>query len=528
MIIMKKYILLAILFFAVCNTVLSQERDSVNKFPAIRSRSLQLVSQLWLKSDNAAGLAFSNVSKGSYTYFDRNISNGDYHRAQEGNSLKSLMFSSERYDKLNNKIMVRGLFNFSMIKEGERSWSDVKNTYNSNPYIYGSSVKGDYETQQFDLNLKLYSKSTGKLNFGLTLDYHVSDISRQRDPRSRSYLLDYSLIPSLVFKLNNTSKLGLDLYYRFDKEKMPGLSTVQTDPNLKYYTFSGLENAIGRVGGYKGFSRQFISDYIGSSLQYSYDNEVVKWLVSVGADMQWQQTLGEKKQSPGSYNSFNYRFMSNLIVNSGNFLHNIYLNAKLYDGGANEFRQNLVSEKDPETGVITERWITVYTYKNRVINKLSEISVNWNIYSLSDDGNYYRWSAGIIGGYNNFSNNYYLPKSEFGAGRLNFGVNGSYLILKRDNRELEFEGVFKAVLKTDSYLITSTQNEITENIMKPDLEYFNMNTFNIMGSLKYSFPLKFFKSSKISGFARIYGGNLFAGNSLNRSSAGLAIGILTF
>ncbi|MHC1778607.1 MAG: DUF6850 family outer membrane beta-barrel protein [Bacteroidales bacterium] len=524
---MKRYIL-AILLFAVCNSVFSQDRDTINSFPGIQSRSLEVASQLWLKSDNAAGLAFSNVSRGSFTYFDRNVSNGDYHRAQEGSSLKSLMFSSERYDKLSKNVMVRGLFNFSIIKEGDRAWSDVKNTYNSNPYIYGSSVKGNYETQQFDLNLKLYSRSSGKVNFGVTLDYHVSDISRQRDPRSRSYLLDYSLIPSLVYNLNKTSKLGLDLYYRFDKEKMPGLSTVQTDPNLKYYTFSGLENAIGRIGGYKGFSRQFISDFVGSSLQYSYEKGNVKWLISAGVDMQWQETLGDKKQSPGSYNSFNYRLMSNLIMIKGNYLHNIFINSKIYDGGANEFRQNLVSEKNPETGVITERWITVYTYKNRVINKLSEISAKWKIYSLSDNGRGYKWSAGIFGGFNNFSNNYYLPKSEFGASRVNFGLEGSYCFLKRGDRVVEFEGVLNTQLKTDSYLITTTQNEITENILIPDHEYYNMNTLNIWGSLKYSFPLKFIKSSKISGFARIYGGNIFAGNSINRNSAGLAIGILTF
>jgi hypothetical protein len=524
---MKRYIT-AILMFALCNPIFSQEKDTLKTFPDVQYRSLQVTSQLWLKSDNAAGLAFSNVNRGSYTYIDRNLSNGNYHRAQEGSSNKILKFSSERYDKLNERVMVRGHFSFSIINEGDRSWSDVKNTYNSNPFIYGSSVKGDYETQQFDLNLKVYSKTKNRMNFGVTLDYHVSDISRQRDPRSRSYLLDYSLIPSMTYKLNDYSKLGVDLYYRYDKEKMPGLSTVQTDPNLKYYTFTGLENAIGRIGGYKGFSRQFISDYAGTSLQYNYEKNSVKLLVSIGTDMQWQQTLGDKKQSPGSYNSFNYRVMSNLLINSTKYLHNLYLKASMYDGGADEFRQNLVSEKDPETGVITESWVTIHTYKNRVINKVSELNAYWKIYSLINSGRGYKWSIGLSGGYYNFSNCHYLPKSEFGSGRMNFGVDGSYLLFDRKNRIVEFEGLLRSSFKTDSYLITATQNEITENILNPDHEFFNLNTFQIFGTLKYSFPINIIKSSKISGFVKIYGGNIFAGSAHNRNSAGLSIGILTF
>jgi hypothetical protein len=302
---MKKFIIFSIILLSFCESIYSQAKDSVTIYPDIQSRELQIVQQQWLNTNNAAGLAFSLVNKGSYTSLERFVSSGDYHRAQEGSSNKALKFSTQRYDRFNEKIYVRGSFSFLMNNEGERAWSDVINTYNSNPYIYGSSVKGDYQTQKFDLNLKVYSIPSGKFNFGVTIDYHVSDISRQRDPRSRSYSLDYSIIPSVTYAVSKNSRVGVDLYYRFDKEKMPGLTTVQTDPNLKYYTFTGMESAIGRIGGYRGFSRQFVSDYIGGALQYNYENKKVKLLLSAGMDAQWQETLGDKKQTPGSVNSFN-------------------------------------------------------------------------------------------------------------------------------------------------------------------------------------------------------------------------------
>ncbi|MDP3437370.1 MAG: hypothetical protein Q8S04_09005 [Bacteroidales bacterium] len=525
---MKKFIIISFIMLSLCESLYSQVKDSVTKYPDIQSRELQIIQQQWLNTNNAAGLAFSNVTKGSFTSLERFVSRGDYHRAQEGSSNKALRFSTQRYDRFNEKIYVRGSFSFLMNNEGDRAWSDVIKTYNSNPYIYGSSVKGDYQTQKFDLNLKIYTIPMGKFNFGVTVDYHVSDISRQRDPRSRSYSLDYSIIPSLTYAVSKSSKVGVDLYYRFDKEKMPGLTTVQTDPNLKYYTFSGMESAIGRIGGYRGFSRQFVSDYIGGSLQYNYANEKVKFLLSAGMDAQWQETLGDKKQSPGSYNSFNYRLVSNLLIEQNNFLHNFTLTALIKDGGADEHRQNLISTRDTLTGISTETWVTIYTYKNRFVVKTSDINASWKTYSRNASGKGYRWSAGIFGGYNHFSNTYYLPKSEIGAGKFYGGAEGSYLLFSRNETKLEFEGFVKAGFKTDSYLLLASQNEISENILIPDIEYHRRNSAEIYGSLRYIFPMKFAKRTKLTGYAKVYGGNIFATDSKNWSNAGVAIGLLTF
>lgn len=521
---MKKITALLTSFTLVVTMVYGEKKDSAVVYPDFLKREIQVVNQLWNLTDNAAGMGYSDVNRGSLTTLLKYYSNGDYHRVQEGSANNGLTFFTERYDRFNDKLFVRGSFAFNMNTEEDRGWSDVINTYNSNPYIYGSSVRGNYESQKFDLNLKVFTVKRDRLNYGLTIDYKVADIARQRDPRSRTYALDYSIIPSLTYSLSKKSSVGANLKYRFDKEKMPSLSTVQTDPNLKYYTFSGLENAVGRIGGYRGFSRQFLGDYLGGAIQYNFKNNTYNLLISAGMDAYWQETLGDKKQTPGSFNSFNYNFTSNLLISKKGYLHNILINIVLKDSGADEYRQNLVSVRDTITGITTENWVTVYTYKNRFVASVADISAKWNTYSITNKS--YRWRAGFNAGYKSFKNIYYLPKSEYSSGKAYAGLNGSYIFPLGKGKNLIIDAAFDAGINTSSNLNLASQNEISENILLPDLEYHKLNTIELSGSMRYTFPLTFVKNGAISGYARIYGGNLFAGDT-SWSNLGFAVGILT-
>jgi hypothetical protein len=523
---MKKIISTIVASIFVTCLLSGQNKNSLQLYPDFQKREVQVIKQIWNTTDNAAGMGYSNVNSGSLTSLNKYYSNGDHHRVQEGSANNGLTFSTERYDRFSKKVYVRGSFAFNMNTEKDRAWSDVVNTYNSNPYIFGSSVRGDYGSQNFDLNLKVFSVKQNGLNYGFTINYHVADISRQRDPRSRTYVLDYSVIPSVTYSFNSNNSIGVNLNYRFDKEKMPGLSTVQTDPNLKYYTFSGLENAIGRIGGYRAFSRQFIGDNVGGALQYNFKNKNVNWLISIGMDAAWQETLGDKKQSPGSFNSFNYNILSNLLIQKNHYLHNFIFNIKIKDSGADEHRQNLVSSRDTLTGITTENWVTIYTYKNRFVSQTSDMNLKWDLYSLKKSNDSYNWRVGINAGYSSFSNVYYLPKSDYSAGRLVAGLSSTYVLTVKKQQKLFFEGRFNSGINTGAELNLASQTEISENILIPDLEFHKRNTAEVYGSVKYTFPLQFVKNSRLSGYAKLYGGNLFAGKA-NWSNFGFAIGILT-
>ncbi|MBN1988520.1 MAG: hypothetical protein JW783_03900 [Bacteroidales bacterium] len=523
---MNRFISL-IAFIVLSQPLYSQKVDSVAITPSINQRNLQVVMQHWINTDNAAGLAFANVNKGGFTTFEKYFSGGNHHRAQEGDGLNGIRFYSEGYRSFNKRLFARGSFHFNKFIEQNRAWSDVVNTNNSNPYIMGSSVKGDYDSQQIGLTLKVYTDTIGRFTYGLSSNYEVLDVSRQRDPRTRTYLLDYNIVPSVTYKVSANSKLGANLYYRFQKEKMPSITTVQTDPNLKYYTFWGLQNFTSNVGGYKGFRRQFESDFIGSAVQYNYTNDAVNVLVSGGVDLQWQETAGEKKQSPGSFNSFGYNLLTSVLIKSNRFVHNAVLAAKYSNGAADEYRQSLFTILDPATGTSSEYWVTDYIYKNRFVTETYNLDLSWKTYGLKQNGHETKWSLGIDASYSSFSNTYYLPTSTYSASVACAGISGSYLLLDRRSHSIEISSYAKGGINLDAELDLANTSEVSDLILTPDLEYYKRSTAQVGGAITYNFPLVFAGRGAMTGYARIYGENMFASNSYNWHVFGLAIGLLT-
>ena len=234
-------------------------------------------TQLWRLTGNAAGLSLdpetcdSSANRG-VAYFDLSHRSGDYHRVQEGGQMNQLRFYTERYQKVGKYLYGYGSFDFDMGRTKDRAWSDVLRTYNSNPYISGSSVPAKYDHQNFTLEAKLATVPLGNFTYGASLLYKVGDLSRLRDPRSRINLAEYRLAPSVTYSMGQHT-LGLALHYDRRKEKLPNMTTVQTNPNLAYYTMTGLENATGTIGGYNGYMREYVNHEFGAELNYGFGSK---------------------------------------------------------------------------------------------------------------------------------------------------------------------------------------------------------------------------------------------------------------
>ncbi len=510
------------------NIAVGQEIDSVAiEAPVkLKERELQIFNQQWNITENAAGLGINKISNSSLTTIGLSRSTGDFHRAQEGSSFNRLEFNTDRFDKFNDQLYLKGDFSFNLEKEFNRAWSDVFHTYNSSPYIFGSSVEGDYETQRFRISFMIFTALNGRFNYGIGVDYKVADMSRQKDPRSRSYLLDYKIIPSITYAINQKNILGINCSYRFEKEKMPNVTTVQTDPNLKYYDFKGLNYVDGKIGGYKGFQRQFISDIPGVAIQYNFLGVSSKLLSSIGVEYQEQQILGNKKQSPGSYNSFNYSLVVDYVVNSQDYIHNINLKGSFRDGGADEFRQELKSSKDPITGETTETWVTNYKYKNRYMVKVADVYLSYKLMKQTSDKKSIKWFIQPYAAFNNFSNTYYLPKSEYVVSKFFAGTNAFLSIYSRNNNDvdLNFNVAGGFPVKTDLSLVTVS--ELNSAIYDIDIEYHKKKTIETYGEIRYTFPIKLGKN-KMIGYSRLYAGNIFGIGSSSWFSTGFSIGIIT-
>ena len=180
-------------------------------------------TQLWRLTDNAAGLGIDSSANRGYALFTGEHHSGDYARVQEGTQLNQLRFQAERYQRLGKWLHAYGRFDFDYGRVKNRAWADVRRPYNSDPYFAGSSVSGKYDFQDFDFTAALGTTDFGGWRFGLRLDYSVGDLSRLRDPRSRSQLLDYQLTPAVTRTFGRHS-VGLSGHYHRYKEKITGVT----------------------------------------------------------------------------------------------------------------------------------------------------------------------------------------------------------------------------------------------------------------------------------------------------------------
>lgn len=503
--------------------------------------NLTTVLHPWLQVNNAAGLGLTNIKSHGLTALGYFTEGGDYHRAQEGNLRNGLNFYSERYDKLGKNWNSWGSFNFLSDREKNRAWSDVFSTYNSNPFIFGSSIPGSYDRQLFDFHIKLSSKEKNKLSYGFGVDYLVGDLSRLRDPRTRIFLADYAFLPGLVYRINSKHVLGINLKAAYRKEKLPNITTVQDDPNLKYYTFFGMENADANIGGFKGFQRQFVGNTYGGELQYSFKAAKAELLLTGGIHYEKQQILENLKQSPGNYEAMHYKFLATGNYITDNKLFQLTLSGNMKTGAADEFLQKLESINDTVTKVNSQQWITLYTYDNRYINSCYNTKLTLNIRDINAAQNDYSWLIGLETGISGFTNQYHLPFSEFSVNRFNTALAGHYRLINRKNNrlilhaEIEYSTGFDNLLQlsegaTDVPTLGSSTfkqgiYDLATNIYIPDLDFFNASTLKSTLSTQYSFPLNL-KKTKIIGFAKLSYHLLNTNTSKNWSGGAISIGII--
>ena len=494
-----------------------------------QKQQLEQLLQGYSLTNNAAGMGLSQPSAGSRTQLSVFDQTGDYHLAQQGDGDLGFRFGTERYDSFSDKLFMRGSFYYQLDREKNRKWSDVMDPWFSIPYIYGSAVAKDYDTHDCGLSFDLYTAPlAGWISVGVKTDYRVADISGMRDPRPRTGYLDYQLVPSVLFTLG-AHHIGLDLGYGYSKEKLSGLTTIQSYPNLYYYKMSGLEHIDGAISGYSGFKRQFAGSRFLGDVQYSYDGSYARVLVSGGMEYRKLDAYGDKMQSPGSYNCYTYNGLASLILMPGRgLLHQFLVKGKYGDGGADEYLQELSSVKDPVTGVTTETWETLYEYKNRY--QLTTLDASFRYQLLGTDGYAdYRWRVGVEAGLRNFCKTYYLPYSGFQSDALTLSLDGSLRLfeIKGHKVDLTLGGGFRKPLQT-ALAVQDEDNIYVQEVLQPDRAYYGCSVLSGSGSLLWEFPLNLGKAGLANGYVRLDGSLCKAqgGGCLNRVE--LSVGLFTF
>ena len=505
-----------------CNSVAAQE--GLYRY--------QDATQLWRLTDNAAGLGLDNSENRGYAEFELEHSSGDYHRVQEGGQRNQLSFETERYQKIGRFLVGYGHFRFDMDRTKDRAWADVMRPYDSNPFYGGSSVYGKYDRQQFDLSaalstiaIPLAGESLDReLTLGARLDYKVGDLSRLRDPRSRSELLDYKIAPAVTYSFGNNT-VGLTGHYRRRKEKIPNMTTVQQDPNLMYYQFYGLGEAIGTVGGYSGYQREWVNHQFGAELTYGLNlNSQRSSLNSIGISRGVEDVWGQYKFSPGRYTSYIYKAASRNRFGKGRLLHAVDLEAEWQQGYADEYRQQLIQEKDPEKGYTSYRYETQIEYRKRQQLTTFDASLHYrlNIMGAQTPSSAIISYAGFQARLSDSDAKHLLPASELKHQRMDLSLEGGYGLLK-GRLWFDATATYSHATKADLSLFDPT-TEVAQQVLLPDMLYYDADYFRGQLSVKYLFPMKL-KGYRSTFYVKAYGDLISAQHSLDRKTVGLTFGL---
>ena len=487
-------------------TMAQTPSDSLVGEPEYRYKNL---TQLWHNTNNAAGLSLDDSSNRGFASIGFNHRGGDYHRVQEGGAMNNMQFFTERYQRLGRYLYSYGKVDFNLGRTKDRSFADQYRPYNSNPYQSGSDIAGSYDHQDFDMVASVGTTDFSGWRFGLQLNYQLGDLSRLRDPRSRSQLLDYRLTPSVSYTMGGHT-LGLSGYYDRRKEKMGSLVTVQSDATLTYYLFSGMEYATGTIGGYSSFNREWVNHQVGAAMDYGYRSDSFHTLNSFGISRGEEYAYGTYKYEPGRYFTYLYNVQSQNRLLTGSVLHQVDVRMDWQQGYADEYRQQLIIKNDPQIGTTSYTYEKQLEFRKRYQVRTFDCAFRYRANFLNDaPSRLLQQATASLKGYTGFSidthkasNRHLLPLSSSDFSRINFQLeNGISLFKQHLTADLTLG--YSVSTRADLQLADDT-SVLAQRVLLKDLPYYDANLLHGRLQVMYQFPLTI-KKSRAMWFVKAFG-----------------------
>lgn len=487
-------------------TMAQTPSDSLVGEPEYRYKNL---TQLWHNASNAAGLSLDDSPNRGFASIGFNHRGGDYHRVQEGGAMNNMQFFTERYQRLGRYLYSYGKVDFNLGRTKDRAFADQYRPYNSNPYQSGSDIAGSYDHQDFDMVASVGTTDFSGWRFGLQLNYQLGDLSRLRDPRSRSQLLDYRLTPSVSYTMGGHT-LALSGYYDRRKEKMGPLVTVQSDATLTYYLFSGMEYATGTIGGYSSFNREWVNHQVGAAMDYGYRSDSFHTLNSFGISRGEEYAYGTYKYEPGRYFTYLYNVQSQNRLLTGSVLHQVDVRMDWQQGYADEYRQQLIIKNDPQIGTTSYTYEKQLEFRKRYQVRTFDCAFRYRANFLNDaPSRLLQQATASLKGYTGFSidthkasNRHLLPLSSSDYSRINFQLeNGISLFKQHLTADLTLG--YSVSTRADLQLADDS-SVLAQRVLLKDLPYYDANLLHGRLQVMYQFPLTI-KKSRAMWFVKAFG-----------------------
>ncbi|WP_319502357.1 DUF6850 family outer membrane beta-barrel protein [uncultured Draconibacterium sp.] len=391
-------------------------KDSTSSFHSLKL--FQLKNQ-WLNTGNISGLTFnSNENIGEF-FGEYKLADGDYKRVREASHLENYSLSTESYLVI-NKTYFYGKLAYQNSDETGNLYSGLFNPYRGNPYVIGDSIPGaNIHKESFNLSGGFAKKLNQNLSFGLLADYQIGKSAKQKDPRPRTVITNFSLYPSIIIHFLN-SNLGLNLGYRNRKEDIEYRQVVIDDPDPIYFMFRGLGFYSLEIGQTK--SRFFNQNSISAGVQFDTKYFGYSSLTEISGIYSKEQTEDGtsiiKKDDAGDWKTFRIDLNQQFSKHSSTAIQKITFRTSYFDGDGIEYLQEAIINDDNQTEYIT-------LSKNLKLNRKEfDAAVEYNHLKLYDHGQI-NWESSVYGHYKLKTEKYYYIPEIFSAqySNLELGVN---------------------------------------------------------------------------------------------------------
>ncbi|MDN4753221.1 hypothetical protein QYZ87_01540 [Porphyromonadaceae bacterium W3.11] len=445
---------------------------------------LEMLKQqkFWLHSQNAAGTVFDDTRNYSNVNIGYGIEEGDFHRPQEGENIKSLNVGSEGFLSLKD-VYVWGKFSFEQKNVNNAGYNaSITDPFRGMPYYVVDLHKSKWRNQYYDLEFRVGTPIYwSKIAFGLQGAYTASIATKQRDPRvdTRFYTLD--LIPSITYSIAEKHKLGLTFEYASIKEDSR-MSNANNYVDQDYYELYGLGVAVRGIG--SGRTTNYFGHKLGAGLQYNYITSRVNLLFegTYTAKVENVEVSFDDPKKDASVKD--QSIQANVsIYNKGN-RYSHYFKTGYYFNHIDGIQY--VSQRDNSES--QKGWMDLFK-SIRSTYRLHVVSANYSLYK--NMGEEYSWKLDASMMYKKYQDEYLLPNSTKRAENLYFGLCGKKNVALSDlmnNRLLlSISAGYNKSLSGGYYYGGSHADYITvTQIEKLDNNYLTSNYYQIGANITYS------------------------------------------
>ena len=225
--------------------------------------------QTWTDSYNAAGLHFLDFNNSSFIEAYMGKNDGPFVKYYESDDSFNFGLKTASYTKI-KKTTFFGKIDYNNFTGQDMTWSGL--IY---PERYLNSVADDRPAEKANESYKLSggfsSPLSEKLFFGLQINYETAMMTKRKDLRHRTDLLDFETTAGLLYK-TDMFNFGLNYYYRKFHEKVTFSKIAEDDILYTGYVLKGMWFGVFDIWNQTSLnlSRDFLDVVQGGSVQVEY------------------------------------------------------------------------------------------------------------------------------------------------------------------------------------------------------------------------------------------------------------------